>query len=363
MDFGDGLAVGVCIGKNKKRNNSDTDKWTRPSDWPQLGTPTDNQIIMLVTTQWNTSPYEAFSVYSYAQGDTSIPFGKGKVITVDWGDGTIENLEPWHEYTNASFGHSFYSYHDYSPPTWNDGPVLNSGAHVFVITITLPNGVYFKYNRNCELLDIHIGTNVKFYESLSYCHMLEHIKLFGRLPNGDNYDSYQFANNGALCSVETTIPFTKITGDMFKYCYSLHEIDLSQCVTIGNNAFYECNMENINAPLLETIGESAFERCNKLATVELPKLVSVGKKAFYICNIEKINTPLLETVGESAFSMCYSLKTVESPRLTNVGNYAFENCYSLVNISHADGWTLGSQSFRNCLKYYDNPNKSHPNYA
>ena len=240
---------------------------------------------------------------------------------------------------------------------------MNSGAHVFVIKITLPDGVYFEYNKSCELLDVHIGKNIKFYSALSRCYMLEHIKLFGWLPNDDNYVTGQFENNPALCSVETTTPFTEIANAIFRYCRSLREIDLSQCITIGDNVFYECTMENINAPLLETIGESAFERCNKLATVELPKLVSVGKKAFYICSIEKINTPLLETVGESAFSMCYSLKTVESPRLTNVGNYAFENCYSLVNISHADGWTLGSQPFRDCLKYYDNPNKSHPNYA
>lgn len=316
MSFDDGFILGLSLGGGG--GGSADDKWIRPSDWPELGTPADNQIIMLITTQWNTSPYESFRAYADKSGGQR--FESSLAITVDWGDGTVENLETEIGTKFLDFGHYFYTSHENTAPTWNDGPILNNGAHVFVIKLTLPDGVYIVYGEKCEPLDVHIGKNIKFYRCLIDCELLSHIKFFGWQPSEDNY-GIGFAQNHCLQSVEATEPFTAIPDRFFTGCMLLQEIDLSKCVTIGKESFY-----------------SNY-------------------------NLKKITAPLLETIGDSAFGYCHNLKTVESPKLLSVVSHAFTYCYSLLDISHADGWTYDSMSFINCFNYYDNPTKSHPNYA
>jgi len=55
--------------------------------------------------------------------------------------------------------------------------------------------------------------------------------------------------------------------------------------SIGENAFYDCNMKTVDIPpSVTTIEESAFGFCEKLENITLPEdLVSIGAEAFYSC--------------------------------------------------------------------------------
>lgn len=296
------------------------DKWVRPSDWPTLGEPAENQIIMLITTQWALGlPSSGFTVYANPSGIS------GKVLSgsliVDWGDGEVESI-PLNG-TFQSIDHNWYNFDGMSPPTWHKGPVLNNGAHVFVIKITFPDDVYFYCaTTRGEPLDIHVGKNVNFYSSMGNFKMIEHIKFFDWVPSNDNIftdSSHSVIDEGyVLRKVETTIPWKIIPQYMFNRCYSLDEFDFSECEEVMNYGFADCT------------------------------------------RLSEIKAPKLTTVGNSSFQACYALKNVNSPKLASAAYSAFTNCRNLENIVHADGWTYTANSFSNCYKYYDNPNMNHP---
>ncbi len=341
MGFAAGFAAGLAVGKKKfSGGGGDSDKWVRPADWPVLPDPSDNQIIILTTTQWNISPWESFNVIAKNQDGTSKYFSGGTYVTVDWGDGNIENIELPSDKMSVRIGHYFYNY---DTKVWNPGPILKNGAHVFKVTITLPDDVYVSWGDYCDSLDIHIGANILFNNSISSIHTLEHIKFFGWVPNDKNCGFATdglFSYNQVLQSVETTIPFPIIKSRMFQGCHSLNQIDLSECVEIQNLSFNACyGLNKIISNKLTKIGESAFASCFSL---------------------KKFSAPLIETVDQRAFSDCYALEMVETPRLSIVGNYAFNSCYNLSYISHAENWVLGNDPFNSCYKYYDNPGMSHP---
>ena len=99
---------------------------------------------------------------------------------------------------------------------------------------------------------------------------------------------------------------------------SLTSIDLPNVRRLYNNDwgegidFRQCdNLQEVNLPMCESIGNNTFWDCNALTSINLPMCESIGDNAFYHCDVlTSINLPMCESIGGSAFSGCHNLKTI-----------------------------------------------------
>lgn len=85
--------------------------------------------------------------------------------------------------------------------------------------------------------------------------------------------------------------------------------------SIGNYAFYECDMASINIPnSVTTIGNYAFGSCSYLTSISIPDgVTSIGQSAFYYCEkLTSITIPnSVTSIGEWAFIGCSRLTKVK----------------------------------------------------
>lgn len=108
--------------------------------------------------------------------------------------------------------------------------------------------------------------------------------------------------------------------------------------TIGENAFFNSDIVNINLPsTVTTIGKNAFHSCAGLQAIKLPiGVTSIGSDAFRDCtNLGSVSLPAtLTKIGSQAFYKCSSLKAIALPStLASIGDWAFAYCSSLANIT------------------------------
>ena len=180
------------------------------------------------------------------------------------------------------------------------------------------------------------------------------------------------------------MPVLAISDNAFYNCRSLTSITFgenSQLTSIGNAAFYSCNLTNIEIPsCVNSIGGSAFFVCGSLTNIKIPSSVtSIGDEAFFGCdNLRSVtfgeNSQLtsisgsafrqcsslinikipsnVTSIGDEAFLDCGSLTSVifeENSRLTSIGGSAFFNCRSLTNIEIPSSVTsIGDEAFKDC---------------
>lgn len=139
--------------------------WKRPSDWPVLPAPNDNQVIFLVTTALNPSPYcsvgtRPLDQYAFPENNGSYP--EDLTINIDWGDGNtstgVYRTARTMKWTNSharigpnannpvietTAGNYYYEHTDdiYGGKSyWNSGGTkLDDGSMVFIVTITVSN--------------------------------------------------------------------------------------------------------------------------------------------------------------------------------------------------------------------------------
>ena len=93
---------------------------------------------------------------------------------------------------------------------------------------------------------------------------------------------------------------------------------------------------NITSTVLGSIGAYAFGNCGTFSTIEIPSSVtSIGERAFYECNITSITlTEGIISIGEGAFRNCSDLTSITIPSsVTEIGDYAFRYCTVLTNVT------------------------------
>lgn len=123
-------------------------------------------------------------------------------------------------------------------------------------------------------------------------------------------------------------------GDFAFYeCDLLTEITLPDTVTsIGIRAFSGClYLERISFPsALASIGDSAFFGCRSLDAIDLSKttLTSIGTAAFYFCDaLTEVKLPSTVTaLPSSCFAQCQKLTAVNLEGITEIGAHAFRGC-------------------------------------
>lgn len=257
------------------------DTWIRPSDWPAMPEPSDNQVVMLLTTQWARSPYQQFGFYAYRRGNTAANFDGTTTAVVDWGDGFTDTVELLNTQQVAySKQHNFYDYDDNGIWLgWHEGPVLDSGAHVFVITVTVPDNAYlWVIGSNCNCLEMYIGKNVKFYGgALEQDEMIEHVKLYGWQPSDDNHYGGKglFYGCYTLQCVDATEPLKYIPENAFNSCFNLKEIDLSVCTEIKAYGLFKTALKKVNSEALQILNEYALGDCYVLESIIAPNLAAI----------------------------------------------------------------------------------------
>ena len=130
---------------------------------------------------------------------------------------------------------------------------------------------------------------------------------------------------------------------------------ISEGITDGNpgnaGAFASCqSLVSVEAPLLTNTGYLSFAGCTALKTVNMPELTEIKQKAFYNTGLESINLDKVTTVGKQAFERCEKLTEVELPSLATIGEQAFKGCIELVEIELTATTINGSFLFLGCTK-------------
>lgn len=180
---------------------------------------------------------------------------------------------------------------------------------------------------------------------------LGYIALEVTLPAGIT-EIGAFALDGTLVETLHTPTRLRTIGDCAFANSNLSQIDLSAVRTVGEAAFASTWMEELALPAAESIGGSAFRDCRFLYSLSAPNARTVGDYAFNGTNInaqidltaaesigahafeadmfnsdtfETLNLPNVRTIDDFAFSYL-PLTTVSCPKLTTLGDYAFSGC-------------------------------------
>ena len=137
---------------------------------------------------------------------------------------------------------------------------------------------------------------------------------------------------------------------------ALTSLELPQCTSIGNYAFYGCSsmaLTSLELPQCTSIGGHAFQDCSSMAltSLELPQCTSIGETAFERCSsmaLTSLELPQCTSIGGSAFERCSSmaLTSLELPQCTSIGGSAFNGCPLLSEITFQNVTTVGTQAFR-----------------
>ena len=202
--------------------------------------------------------------------------------------------------------------------------------------------------------------------------------------NGESVTITGYTGNEASVVIPNEIegkPVTAIGERAFSQNNTLTSVAIPDSVTgIGDYAFYESGLENINIPAgVTTIGRSAFTNCKSLSSVtfaegsrlssigdsafymtwsltsiEIPDGVTgIGKSAFYESGLENINIPAgVTTIGMGAFEDCFNLSGVtfeKDSKLTEIESGTFFGCVNLTSIEiPAEVTSIGEFAFYNC---------------
>ncbi len=215
----------------------------------------------------------------------------------------------------------------------------------------------------------------------------EHIFSTDSALHTVNYNAVDCTATNAFASCEnlTTVNFgenvTKISDEMFAYCYNLTNVLTNGKIElIGNRAFYDTKWDNnirncaegeivyvdkvaycSNNPTgsvvvkdgTKSLCSEVFSDCSNLTSITIPDSVEyIGEQAFNCCtNLENIEmSSNVMYIGDYAFSQCYMLQDIDlGNNLTHIGDSAFSSCSKLNNINLGNKLTyLGEYAFCNC---------------
>ena len=148
------------------------DEWQRPSDWPLLGEPAANESILLIRNFSGTAISYQMCVTPNIDDDPTENLSNGDNLIISW-NGNTANITTNYNYIDCNIGSSEYCI--VSVKCTTDGYlVLDSGS----------GDSYY------DVIDAHIGADVKLNYKAFLKAKLHHVKLFGWQPQAEfNYGS------------------------------------------------------------------------------------------------------------------------------------------------------------------------------
>ena len=310
--------------------------WAEPSDWIDINTVADNEILLLVTEGTGIG----FTV--------KVGTGTGTFI-IDWGDGNVQGPLTGNGTTVYQHQHA------------TGGTPCSLGYNTWKVRIYFASGditgwkvarhSYVQNVQQCPILSANIGAMyLSTYSSLFYdagalmtFPLLKKckIKSFGTSTS----TGFLFYNCNALASVTLPTTWGSITNTtyMFRKCYALASVTLpTSWGSITNTSYmfeycYAVTSLNLGTSWGSVTNTSyMFQYCYAITSVTLPTTwgsVTTIIRMFFNCN---------------------ALTTVTMPdswgSITNASNL-FVNCLSLVSINCGSSWggvTTVSNMFFNC---------------
>jgi hypothetical protein len=99
-------------------------------------------------------------------------------------------------------------------------------------------------------------------------------------------------------------------------------------VDIAQYAFCNAsNLETIDLPNVESIGEAAFKSCSKLTNVSTPNAITIGRYSFQHCSkLTNVSIPNARTLDQSAFYGCKTLQILDLPNASQMNQMAIAEC-------------------------------------
>src|SRR5574343_627405 len=338
--------------------------WTPPSDWIDISTVNDNEILLLVSDQ---SAGYAFAVTTVSG-----------TYSIDWGDDTIEigrtsGTTYSHEYvlgggTPCSLGYTTYKIRIYDASS----NITSFGVKKSIYGVS--GGLQYQQH---SYLCANFGTayitsyaNAFFITSVVNCPNLQAVKIIS-LQNCTS-TAYMFNNCYALQSITLPTSWGSVTNTsaMFYNCGLLQSITLPTSwgsITSTSQMFYNCySLQSITLPSISwenvTNTSSMFNNCYSLQSITLPTSwgnITSTYQMFYNCYSLVYVSPTTSwgSVNNTSqmFNNCYSLQSITLPTswgsITNTSSM-FNACYSLQSITLPSiSWenvTNTSSMFNNC---------------
>lgn len=201
-------------------------------------------------------------------GNLTVPLKFTGNVTIDWGDGTVEQVfgSTTHTYTPSSYPADYIIKVTGTVSAWGDG-----------------NNSIFSGSDSCRHMlkeaRIHAGRLDSY--AFSGCKFLETIVLS---PNVNVSNAYLFLN----CSSLKAFIFNSFPGynGEFSGCYSLGKAVISDTPnTLNNDVFRDCGFSSYIIPeTVTTIKNNAVANCRKLRSIVIPPSVTtIGTQAFEGC--------------------------------------------------------------------------------
>lgn len=303
----------------------DPSGWTRPTDWLAMPTIGTQEFIGLLAVTDDESNHIAL----LARG----------AYTVDWGDGTIENvadnIKAQHSYTYSTISSATLSTRGYKQVLVRVTP--QAGQNLTTISLQQRNSIIDK-TQCVSWLDMAVkGSNITtiYLGGLSVWQSM-----------CENVDIYSMGNITSLA-------------ELFNNFSSLQKFTINNTSLVQNwaNTFDGCRSLRV-VPLFSMVSAtscvSMFYNCHSLLTVPLFITTNVNnmQQMFYSCTSLR-TVPLLDmgkvTNALYMFQQCYSLQSIPLLNTIKVTNFAqiFYQCWSLQTIPNLN--TSASVGFSSTL--------------
>ncbi|MEE3928589.1 leucine-rich repeat protein [Mycoplasmopsis ciconiae] len=211
------------------------------------------------------------------------------------------------------------------------------------------NNVLYKYNDNSARI-VNLPNVIKVAKrAFSDLNNIEEVIL----ENVIEIEPYAFANTNAQINSEASLKrvqldkVEKIGLSAFQFQNRLTNIYMPNVKVIDGNAFYETNIDILNAPNLEVIYQSAFENVQNLKQINLPKIKEIHESAFrYNTNLNNFDFGQREwwkttQINELAFTETPIINVINA-KITQYE--AYKDAIKLINQTHFE-----DESYKNEL--------------
>ena len=339
------LPINLRYGKgiSTKSVSISNPSYTRPTDWLAITDPTsmEQKLVGLVAVYDNSSNYIALA--------TTIT--DATQYTVDWGDGTSENVNS-----------GVTAQHNYSWSSISSGTLTSNGYRQAIITITPTTaGKTFSainLDRRHSAVISGATSTINPWLDISVSAPNATILILGGTNTNANTSTYHTLIEKINIISHNTINMTYLCINM----YNLRSISISNTASVTNmsSMFQHCRSLQ-TVPLFNTAAvtnmSSMFYNCSSLQTVPLFNTASVINMnsmlygCFSLKTVPLFNTAVVTNMV-SMFQSCCSLQTAplfNTASVTNMSNM-FYNCYNLqtVPLFNTAAVTSMTNMFYNC---------------
>ncbi|SDA40762.1 Leucine rich repeat-containing protein [Lachnospiraceae bacterium G11] len=308
------------------------DKWeARRRTWVNQD-PTNNHEADYATSQ--NDPEPEIAVFSDTSGNWN---GDAPNVSI-----SVKPSESFGSSTSAdALKKAFYC----------DIMLADYGTGFSLVKINDRVGYYEVYNYDPATGVYTKDTDSSHYETVG---SLEIPKIGAPLSSSEMHEVYVVSTEGATVTDGTSVDgylalrispnINGIANRGFKDVKNVEILSLpSETKYIGDEAFINSFIKEINFSNVEDIGNRAFKECSSLSTVNLGSgTTTIGTDAFYGSAIRTLKVPVsVKVIGPGAFAECTSLSSIDFSELEtgncDIRDYAFFNDAKIGNVNFPGG--------------------------